>query len=240
MLRTVDISQYWRNAVKESEEFKEIAAAENPEFYLVWQAFERVLNNQFLDTMDDFGLGKWEKFLKITPLATDTFGDRRFRIKALLMGDLPYTMRSLINKLNNICGQGNVQVNYIKSDFLLEIKIALEAKEQKAAVGVLLKRILPANIILSLDLLYNKHETLADFRHSELKRYTHNELRSEVLQHNAEVGFGLKGTVNYGESVESSTVGAVNYEGSVDNSTMGAVNYGGSVENITVGDVEEG
>lgn len=150
MLRVVDISRYWRNAVKESKEFKQIAAAENPEFYLVWQAFERVLDNQFLYTMDDYGLSKWEQFLKVSPFATDTIDDRRFRIKTLLMGDLPYTMRSLINKLNNICGQENVQVSYIKPEFLLDIRIAFEVKNQNAAVAELLRRILPANIIYHL------------------------------------------------------------------------------------------
>jgi hypothetical protein len=213
MVRDVDVSVYWRDAVGESEEFKKIAETENPWFAVVWKAFERVLDNQFIDSMDDYGLNKWEKFLKVSPLATDTYEDRRFRIKALLMGDLPYTMRSLTNKLNNICGEGNVQINYIKSDFLLNIRIALAAKNQKSAVAELLKRILPANIILSLDLLYNKHETLADFRHNELQMYTHDQLRTEVLQHYSNgVGFGVKGAVNYSGSVEDTVSGVAEKE----------------------------
>ena len=67
MTREVDLVSYLPPFLAE---FKEIAItleAENPEFVLVWNAAERVLSNEFIETADEYGISRFEKILKILP-----------------------------------------------------------------------------------------------------------------------------------------------------------------------------
>lgn len=61
MTREVDLVSYLPPFLAE---FKEIAVtlkAENPEFVLVWNAAERVLQNEFIETADEYGISRFEK-----------------------------------------------------------------------------------------------------------------------------------------------------------------------------------
>jgi len=44
-----------------------------------------------------------------------------------------------------------------------------------------LQRVIPANMIIDLRLIYNQHLTLKQFTHAHLQTYTHNQLRNEVI-----------------------------------------------------------
>jgi len=45
----------------------------------------------------------------------------------------------------------------------------------------MLERIVPMNMTLFVDLLYNQHLTLKKYPHSMLKNFTHSALRNEVM-----------------------------------------------------------
>ena len=72
MIREVDLVSYLPPFMAE---FKEIVAtleAENPEFALVWEAADRVLQNEFIETSDEYGISRWERILGVFPKTTDT------------------------------------------------------------------------------------------------------------------------------------------------------------------------
>ena len=48
-------------------------------------------------------------------------------------------------------------------------------------VDKLVRRMAPANLIITVELRYNQHLTLAKFTHAQLSQYTHKELREEVI-----------------------------------------------------------
>lgn len=83
-------------------DFKEITVtlkAENPEFVLVWVAAEQVLQNEFIETADEYGISRFEKILNILPSKEDTLESRRSRVQARWFNTVPYTMKALISKL---------------------------------------------------------------------------------------------------------------------------------------------
>ena len=70
----------------------------------------------------------------------------------------------------------------IRDRYLLTVRIALTSQKSFEEVAKLLDRVVPANLIVDLSLKYNSHAAVSRFRHSELGAFTHNELRSAVLQ----------------------------------------------------------
>ena len=107
MPRTVQLVGYLPDILKDIEEFKALLTAEKPEFDILFEKIDIIVENCFVDTLDDYGCTRWEKMLGLTAKDTDSIDLRRIRIKAALNGDTPYTMRSLENKLLALCGEGN-------------------------------------------------------------------------------------------------------------------------------------
>ena len=182
MIREVDIIKYWQIALQDVLEFRKIAETENPEFVLTWEGFQKVWDNQYIDTLTVEGCIRWEKLLGISPKASDTLADRRFAILTKINGDLPYTWNSLLKKLNTLCeGDNEITMTYDNDNFILSVKVALTSKKHLNEVADLLERIVPANIIYDCDLKYNTYQMLRDYTHQALQAYTHEQLRNEVL-----------------------------------------------------------
>jgi hypothetical protein len=181
MARTVDLKGYLPDILKNIYEFNEIFKAEKPELELIFAKADMILDECFIDTLDAYGCERWERMLAITAKDTDTIDLRRLRIKTALNGDTPYTMRSLENKLKALCGEGNFILRYANDIYTLTVGLALAAKDSFDYLKRVLEEIVPANIIMDIYLMYNTHEVLSGFRHSELAVYRHIELTEEVI-----------------------------------------------------------
>lgn len=176
----IDIKDYWPLVIKRILEFEKIADAENPEINNLWTAHKDVLDNQFIKTLTEEGCKRWENILNIVPMGTDTLDDRRFRILARINADLPFTFRQLENMLYALCGD-DYTCELINNDYKLVVRLALGVRRQYDEVSSLLKKVVPANLLIDLDLLWNQYLLLEPFIHEDLEPYTHEELREENL-----------------------------------------------------------
>lgn len=176
----IDIKDYWPLVIKRILEFEKIADAENPEINNLWTAHKDVLDNQFIKTLTEEGCKRWENILNIVPMGTDTLEDRRFRILARINADLPFTFRQLENMLYALCGD-DYTCELINNDYKLVVRLALGVRRQYDEVSSLLKKVVPANLLIDLDLLWNQYLLLEPFIHEDLEPYTHEELREENL-----------------------------------------------------------
>lgn len=176
-----DILKYLPSVIQDLKEFKNIAEVENPEIDLVSKAIEDVMNNQFVNDSTENGVKRWESILKIYPKGSDSLDVRKFRIIARLNEQLPYTMTTLENQLLNLCGKDGYYVELKNNEYILSVKINLVAKKKFEEVDELLKRVVPANLVIDLKIMYNQHIFLKKFTHGQLKLFTHDKLRNEVL-----------------------------------------------------------
>ena len=65
-------------------------------------------------------------------------------------------------------------------EYTLKVRLALNVKSNYDDVAALLKRVVPANIIIDLDLLYNRYMDL-NYTHDYLSQYTYKQVRDEKL-----------------------------------------------------------
>lgn len=176
-----DIKEYWPYIIQEIREFRKIAEIENPELEKLWQEMENTVDDQFIETATEKGIARREKILNVVPFADDTLESRRFRVRGLWNEKLPYTYRVLLEKLENLCGDDGYKVILDAGNYTVCIKVAIAAKRMIDAVKEIADRMLPANLAITVELLYRQHITLGQYTHGYLGGYTHHELREEVI-----------------------------------------------------------
>ena len=179
--REVDLSGYLPDLLKNVQELNEIMKVETPAVQAIWQACEDCMNDQFISEATENGIARREKMLNITPYATDTLDDRRFRLLARYSENMPYTRRSLENLLVSLCGENGYKLTFITAKFTVNIKVALTAKKQVDSVKELLERILPYSMLFTVELLYNTWEKVQPYTWGALSNITWKEMKEEVL-----------------------------------------------------------
>lgn len=162
-------------------EFVELCKTYDVEFELIESETEKLTNNFFFDTLDEQGCRRWEDMLNISRHETDALDDRRFRIKSIYLGDTPYTERTLLEKLEMLVGTGNVTVDIDVENSKVAVRLSLSRKNKIAEVEKMIDRMIPLNMVIDSDLLYNTHERLGVHTHEYLSKFTHQGLKENVL-----------------------------------------------------------
>lgn len=151
MIREVDLVSYLPPFMQKYKEPAAALEAENPEFYLVWEAADRILYNRFISTADTYGISRFEKLLGILPYEEDTIESRRARVQSRWFQALPYTYRVLLEKLKLFCGDRNFTVSkQFEDGYRIEIEASLEFFGQVEELERMLDGMLPCNMSAGL------------------------------------------------------------------------------------------
>lgn len=178
------LMEYLPDVLQQVYELQRLASTEEIELKALTQYAGQLLDDQFILEAGDYGLYRWEQLLGITPKATATLDERRFLVQARVNERLPYSLPVLKQQLSALCGgEEGYTVSVDHENYVLTVLVALTAKSNFSDVGALLKRVVPANIVVSLQLKYNQHQVLAPYTHQELSVKTHDQLRNEVLNY---------------------------------------------------------
>lgn len=179
--RMINLTDYQPDILKNVTEMRAIMNAETPLIQAVWDACESCMNDQFISEATENGIARREKMLDITPYATDTLADRRFRLLSRYNENTPYTRKSLVNMLETLCGKDGYQLTILTSEFTVKVRVALTVRKQTDSVRELLERILPYNMVFSVELLYNIWQQFKSYTWAETEKFTWTELKEEVL-----------------------------------------------------------
>lgn len=181
---TVDTLHWFPLHIQNMDAFKEVAKAYDYLLKIAADDISIVLDNQFLDTLTEEGVALRERILGIVPGPTDSLEERRQRIKGYYASDLPYTENKLDDVLSAMCGPDNYSLDVDGSTYSIVVKIKLNAINLVNNVYDVLYRMKPSNMMLTVILMYNRHEILALYPHCVLAFYTQGELRNKVLEMN--------------------------------------------------------
>lgn len=180
-VREIDLRGYLPGVLRDAAEMRAVMDAETPAVAALWQACEDCLNDQFIAEATERGIARRERMLGIAPLATDTLDDRRFRLNARYNEHIPYTKKGLDVLLASLCGEDGYTLKILTGEFTVIVKVALAAKKQEAVVNEMLERVLPYNMVFSVELLYNKWSALSPYKWSALAAKKWKDLKEEVL-----------------------------------------------------------
>lgn len=141
--RIVDINTYWPTIVRDTEQFGQIAVAENEEFNRLSECIFRALEDSFIESATEYGVKRWESMLQIAPSASDTLDDRKARILTYLNLKLPYTWRVLKQLIAGVVGEDNFEMSLDNDTQTLSIKCY---DEHYDSISTLVSRVIPMNL----------------------------------------------------------------------------------------------
>lgn len=148
MTREVDLVSYLPPFMADFKEISVTLEAENPEFVLVWNAVDRVLQNEFIETADEYGISRFEKILNILPSTEDTLESRRARVQARWFNTIPYTMKAFIAKLIALCGDTDFKITKEYDKYTVTILTNLELFGQVEELEHIIESMMPCNMIV--------------------------------------------------------------------------------------------
>lgn len=147
MIREVDLVSYLPPFLTEYKQITATLDAENPEFIIAWNAADRILKNEFIDTSDEYGISRFERILKIYPSKEDTLESRRARLKTRWVSLLPYTEKMFLERLISICGENDFTFTKKYEQYKIEIEVSLELFGQVEELVKIISEMFPCNIV---------------------------------------------------------------------------------------------
>lgn len=151
MMREVELVSYLPPYLQEYKEMTAALEAEDPEFVLVWRAADRVLQNEFIESADEYGIARFEKIMKILPSSEDTIESRRARVQSRWFDMIPYTMKMLIKKLTALCGNTDFTITKDYDNYRIKIITHLELFSHVEELERIVTEMMPCNMVIGLE-----------------------------------------------------------------------------------------
>lgn len=150
-IREVHLTDYLPNYLKGYTEIAQTLIAEDPEFKLLWEACNGLLQNAFTATADEYGIERREKLIGVLPSEKDTLESRRSRVQALWWNQTPYSIRAFVKKLAELCGENNFEVDKTRlEEYYLGIVTHLSQYGQLESLNRIVTGMTPQNVIIDV------------------------------------------------------------------------------------------
>lgn len=172
---------YLPTVVRDVRDYEVLMDSEQESVEEAWDNISNLLNDIFTESASENGIERREQIFSIKPKATDTLGERRFRIQVKENEQLPYSYRVLEKQLSSLCGDDGFSLNVSDSDYLVKIKLELKAKKNIDEVRIYARKIAPANIAIDISIMYNQYSKVGKLTYKQLSSRSYRDIRNEVL-----------------------------------------------------------
>lgn len=125
-----------------------LCTTETEQFEALAQEMYAVADNFFFQTMDESAVETWESVFSIVPNPeTETLDFRRTRLLNRISLQPPFTLGFLYQKLDQIIGPGQYEINIDYPNYTLYILSSAESQPYATEVSYTIGRIKPAHIV---------------------------------------------------------------------------------------------
>lgn len=172
---------YFPDCLKTIEEYIQILAVQQDEIDLLFEERYALLDNLFVEKANSYGLDRYEKMFGLRSNRSLSDEERRFAIKTALLDKRPATQNFLLAQMETLCGSGGYEVTINSASYTVDIKIALAQKSKCNAVLNLLEKILPANMLLNIQISYNRYSQVGEYKYEDLEEISFATLREGTI-----------------------------------------------------------
>lgn len=176
-----ELREYLPPVVLQIRDVAQVLSVEQPFFAAAWQKVEQALLEQLIMQAGEYGIGRWENLLRIDGKESLSLEERRRAVLLRLNEQLPFTIARLRQLLAANVPEGEYVLTLDAAAYTLHVFLELSSKAYAPALRELLRRVVPANLQLDLQLLFNTYGRLAQYKHQDLAGLRHWEIREEVL-----------------------------------------------------------
>lgn len=160
------IIEYIPNFLQNVREFKIISNLEDEELENIRLQIDKILKEVIVNTSESYGLERYEKIYNINNPSEDIV-IRRFNIISKINNKAPFTIKWLDNKLKQLAGEGNYKINVDYNNYKVTISIVYLFGDIANTLQKDLIELLPANLIIQINLFSNCNLRLAGIAHEK-------------------------------------------------------------------------
>lgn len=157
---------YMPNFLQDVREFNIISSLEDDELEKLKLHIDNILKEIVVNTSEDYGLQRYEKIYNIDVVSAD-IDVRRFNIISKINNKAPFTYKWLDNKLKQLVGENNYKINIEYDNYKVIISIVYLFGDIVNNLQKDLKQLLPANLIIQINLFSNCNLHLASIIHEK-------------------------------------------------------------------------
>lgn len=144
-------------------DFQYIMKTEDIELKLLYLKMKYELFNTYIDTCDVKGIEYFETLLKLPHNNSLSLETRINAVKSLWIGDLPYTYKRLIQKLNFLLGKDNYTVKIDNDKYWIHVITHYADYNMKPIILRSLRGFVPANLGISNDNIFEVKPPLVKY-----------------------------------------------------------------------------
>lgn len=163
----IDIKPYFPSLYNNILEIDNLVKAENDLFEDLNSEFDKAIRNEYVVTADKETIKRYETLLRITDGDDKELSFRRQRILNRLAMNMPFTIKALKQKLDELIGKGNYNVFVDPDRFTLYVESKILNQVWFNETYITIHKMKPANIIfvnkpfIDEKILANEEVTLA-------------------------------------------------------------------------------
>ena len=173
--------EYLPEFLRNIEEFNAIGSCEDVILQDIGKYFQDTENSQWIGTSGERGLERREKIMGISVLKGTSDDERRKIIMSKWNNYIPYTYYTIRSWLESICGKDNFELRIDYEGYKVIIELGLDFKNYENMIYSECRVMIPANMILILNIIYTRHSELTPFTYSGLSIYTHRGIRENEI-----------------------------------------------------------
>jgi len=179
------VLNYYPQVIKDIKEFKELSKVIDSELVgneeVGYNRLEKQIgdfvNESYIETASEYGVGRYENIINQNSPANMDLEKRKVLLKSKYFVRTPITIFNLEEYLD--ISIGHINYVYTLIGYTLSVKLNLATSYMMDIVRNDLRKMIPANIILDVGILYNKHEDLKPYTHAVLATHTHQNIRED-------------------------------------------------------------
>jgi len=160
---------YLPNTVRELQEFQKLAEMEGGILKEEAAAKEELIRNQWILTAERSGLLRLSGIMGLYGAEGMETEKLRAEILSGWSSRSPYTLFHLEDWLDGCLGADAYRIKAEQERYLLQVVLELRVKDRKEFLKKHLRKIIPANLILDVQLNTNMHEDLKGMTHGKMK-----------------------------------------------------------------------
>lgn len=160
------IIKYIPNFLHNVREFNNICNVEDEELEKLKLRIDNILKEVIVNTSEGYGLQRYEKIYNINVISNN-IDVRRFNIMSKINNKIPFTYRWLDSKLKQLVGEDNYKINIDYYNYKVIISIIYLFDNIGETLKEELRKLLPANLVIQINLLSNCNLYLGSIIHEK-------------------------------------------------------------------------
>ena len=147
-MNDISIIEYLPPFLQEYLQYKLLMYTEDIEFQNIFINLNKIEQNQFIFSLDDEGLKRFEKMLNIYSQSNESMEIRRMKVLSKWNEHEVYTFDFLKSKLDVICGKENYDIIEDFKNYRLEIHTYLSEIGEVTELERVIDSIIPCNLVV--------------------------------------------------------------------------------------------